>query len=39
MKAPINEIGTAIIGINVERQSPKKMNTTNATNTKASPKV
>ncbi len=39
IKAPINEIGTAIIGISVERQSPRKMKTTIATNTNASPKV
>ena len=33
---PIKETGTAIIGINVERQSPKKRNTTMATRINAS---
>ncbi len=35
-KAPINDIGTANVGIRVERQSPKKINTTSATRIKAS---
>ena len=37
--APIKETGTAKIGINVERQSPRKINTTIATKIKASLKV
>ena len=37
--APIKETGTAMIGINVERQSPKNINTTSATKIKASRKV
>ena len=37
--APINETGTASIGIIVERQSPKKINTTKATSKNASNKV
>ena len=36
---PTKEIGTAITGIKVERQSPKKINTTNATNINASTNV
>jgi hypothetical protein len=36
---PTNETGTAIVGINVERQSPKNRNTTIATNMKASNNV
>ena len=39
MKAPINDTGTAIIGMSVERKSPKKINTTNATRINASNKV
>ena len=35
-KAPIKETGTAKIGIKVERQSPRKINTTKATYKKAS---
>ena len=34
--APTRDTGTAKIGIKVERQSPKKTKTTNATNIKAS---
>ena len=37
--APTKDTGTAIIGINVERQSPKNKNTTTATNIKASRRV
>ncbi|MNE87728.1 hypothetical protein D3C80_1849620 [compost metagenome] len=36
---PTNETGTAIAGITVERQSPKKRNTTKPTKIKASTKV
>lgn len=36
---PINDTGTARVGINVERQSPKNKKTTNATSTKASNSV
>ena len=36
---PINETGTAIVGINVERQSPKNRKTTIATNMNASNRV
>ncbi len=35
----MSETGTAKIGINVERQSPKKINTTSATKIKASKRV
>ena len=35
----MSETGTAIAGINVERQSAKKINTTKLTNKKASIKV
>ena len=38
-KVPIKEMGTAIAGIKVDLKSPKKTNTTNATNKKASIKV
>ena len=38
-KVPISETGTAIAGINVERQSPKNMKTTRETNKNASTKV
>ena len=38
-KVPINEIGTAIIGISVARQLCKNKNTTNTTKIKASPSV
>ena len=38
-KVPINEIGTAIIGISVARQLCKNKKTTNTTNTKASANV
>ncbi len=38
-KVPIKETGTARIGIMAERQSPKNMNTTNATKMKASNNV
>ena len=38
-KVPINDTGTAIAGINVERQSPRNRNTTNPTKIKASTKV
>jgi len=31
INAPINDIGTAKVGISVERQSPRKRNTTKAT--------
>ncbi len=37
--APTKETGTARMGINVERQSPKNINTTNATSMKASTSV
>ncbi|MNM77487.1 hypothetical protein D3C81_893400 [compost metagenome] len=36
---PISETGTAMIGIKVERQSPRKINTTMATKIKASRRV
>ncbi|MNU04239.1 hypothetical protein D3C72_2485610 [compost metagenome] len=36
---PINDTGTAMVGINVERQSPKKRNTTIATKINASNNV
>ncbi|MNL42748.1 hypothetical protein D3C87_1652250 [compost metagenome] len=36
---PINDTGTAIAGIRVDRQSPKKRNTTIPTSTKASSSV
>ena len=36
---PIRDTGTAIAGINVERKSPKKINTISATNKKASTNV
>ncbi|MMZ70586.1 hypothetical protein D3C80_1361970 [compost metagenome] len=39
IKAPIRETGTAIVGIRVERKSPRNKNTTNATRINASPKV
>ena len=39
MNVPINDTGTARVGINVERQSPRNRNTTRATSTKASPRV
>ena len=39
INAPINDTGTAMVGISVERQSPKNINTTNATNIKASRRV
>ncbi len=38
-KDPISDTGTAIIGIRVERQSPRKRNTTIATKIKASLRV
>ena len=38
-KAPIKETGTAMVGIMVERTSPKKINTTMDTKIKASNKV
>ncbi len=38
-KVPIIDTGTAIAGINVERKSCKKRNTTRNTNRKASNKV
>ena len=38
-KAPISETGTAKVGMSVERQSPKKRNTTNETKIKASKRV
>ena len=34
--APISDTGTAKIGMNVERQSPRKIKTTNATSMNAS---
>ena len=39
MNAPTSDTGTASVGISVERQSPRKMKTTNATSTNASPSV
>ena len=39
IKAPIKETGTAKIGIMVDLQSPKKINTTKATSKNASIKV
>ena len=39
INAPIKETGTARIGMIVERQSPKKINTTKATSKNASIKV
>ena len=39
MKLPNNDMGTAMMGITEARQSPRKINTTIATNTKASNKV
>ncbi len=36
---PTNETGTAMVGIKVERQSPKNRKTTIATSTNASNKV
>ncbi len=39
MKAPMSDTGTASVGMSVERQSPRKRNTTSATSTKASTSV
>lgn len=39
MNVPMSDTGTASVGINVERQSPRNRNTTSDTSTKASNSV